>query len=122
MQFFRQSRIALFYPAAFSQTDELEALLHRQKIELRLVEPEALELSLAALAGDMDAPPANPPFKGSAPAASGIVFANLTEQRLQSALQALREASLPPIAVTAVFTGENRNQAFGALLEQATAE
>ncbi|MFV0413100.1 MAG: hypothetical protein ACK5L3_07485, partial [Oscillospiraceae bacterium] len=80
MKVFLQSRIALLYPPTFGQRQQLEELLKGQRIELRPVEEEALELPVAAVAGFALTPPPARPYEGQAPAKSCLVFSGVTEE------------------------------------------
>lgn len=117
MKVYLNSRFALVYQGGFDKMDELAALLKKQRIEMRVVEPEVLGLSVAALAGYVDAPPPTLEFEGEPPKESCVVFSGLTEQRLGRVLDALREEKLG-VDYKAVLTGENRNWAFGALMRE----
>ncbi|MFV0353000.1 MAG: DUF3783 domain-containing protein [Oscillospiraceae bacterium] len=112
------SRIALFYPAGFEKTEELESLLRAHKIEMRIIDASALSYTAASLAGYIDsAEPTQTYDDEENPNQSTLVFSGLTEQRLNNILDALREAKLP-IGLKAVLTGENRSWAFGALIKE----
>lgn len=121
MRVYLHSRLALFYRGSFDKMEELQALLKQQRIELREVEEGALGLSLAALAGYVNAPPPTLAYDGPPLAESCIVLSGLTEQRLSRVLGALREAGLG-ISYKVVITEENRNWAYGALMQQVKTE
>lgn len=115
------SKIALLYPGEFAQKQELETLLTKHKVELHTVAPEALELPLAALAGYVDAPVAARAFEGEAPTASCLVLSGLSEETLNRVLAAVKEAGIG-LTYKAVVTTENRNWAFGALMQEMAQE
>ena len=117
MKFFINSGAALLYPEGFLQRQELEALLRAEKIELQVVEEEALGLSLATLAGAVNAPPPSMEFEGDAPAESCLVFSGLKEEKLRRIRESIAEAGLD-IPYQAVITNENRSWAFGALMQE----
>ena len=109
------SRAAAFYPGeSFTQTDELESLLGRAKIDLHYVDEGSLHLPLAALVGFSSEAVALP-FAGKAPAQSCLLLSGLNEDRLQRILAQLKEAELP-IDYKAVLTPKNRDWSFGALV------
>lgn len=115
------SRIALLYPGSFADAGALEALLTEARIELRLVGPEALGLTLAALAGYANTPPPTRPYTGGAVSDSLLVFSGLRDEVLNRTLDALRASNLA-ITHKAVLTPQNRNWALGTLLEEIRAE
>lgn len=115
------SKIALFYPGGFARIQELEALLKKSKVELRMVEQDALGLSVAALAGYVDVPQPGRTFEGQPPKASCLVLSGLTEEVLNRLLDSIKEAGME-LDYKAVMTGTNRNWAFGALMQEMEAE
>lgn len=121
MKVYLNNRFVLVYPGKFDQMQELEAFLQAQRIEMRVVEPEALDLSVAALAGFVRTPPPTKEFAGTPPAQSCIVFVNLPEEKLSRVLDKLTSSGLA-LDYKAVLTGENRDWAFGALMQEMQAE
>ena len=117
MKLFWNNSIAMLYPEAFNRRQDLESLLQAKKIELRIVEEEALELSLASLAGYANSPSPSLPFEGELPAESCLVLSGLEEKKRQQILESLKEAGID-IRYKAVITDENKDWAFGALMRE----
>lgn len=115
------SRIALFYPASFENTQELELLLKEHKIEMRMVEESGLSLSAAALAGYIDNSEPTREYDAGPLEKSTLVFSGLTEERLNTILEAIKKAEYR-IDFKAVLTGENRSWAFGVLINELALE
>lgn len=111
------SRIALLYPANFAQTQQLEVILKANRTQLRTVGQDALDLTLATLAGYVQAPPAALELEGEVPLKSCIVFSGLPDGTLSRVLNQLREAAIA-LDYKAVLTPENRNWAFGRLIQE----
>lgn len=117
MKLFLNNRIALLYKGNFEHTEELSNIIARFNGQLRIVEPEALDLSVAALAGYVDVPEPSLPYtkKNVLPSVSCLVFSNFTEEKLNRALDAIKAEGLE-LDFKAVITPHNRNWSFGALL------
>lgn len=116
MKIHLNNRLALYYPGSNGAPEEMAAFLTPLRIEMRLVEPAALALPVAAVAGYLNTKPPTLTFDGEPPAESCIVFTGLTEEKLNRTLDKLKSNG-PQVDCKAVITADNRDWAFGALLQ-----
>lgn len=117
MKVYLNKRFALYYPGANPTPAGLEPLLQAQRIQLREVQADGLGLSVAALAGYINTPPATRTFEGEPLKQSCIVFSGLSEEKLTRATEKLNNADFS-VDLKAVLTNENRDWAFGALMQE----
>lgn len=120
MKLYLNSRILLLYKGGFTQVEELEAIAKKNKAELHIVEPESLDMSVAAIAGYVDVPLPSMPYDVETekePTESCLVFSGIDDTRTNRILDQIKQSSLE-LGYKAVVTPSNRNWAFGAFMQE----
>lgn len=96
--------LAVHFPA--KKLAKLRMIAMRLGVRLRVVEKWEYLNALGVLTGDLDAFDCF--YDGADFSGELLVFAHLDNSRLDAFLQAMRTAKLPPVALKAVLTDENK--------------